>query len=230
MPTTRSGTQPLHALSDEQVESFLRGNPDFLRERPALLAEILPDRDSDEAVADFQAHALRRLRRDMEDLKSGTEEVILNARNNMSIQARTHEAVVALLEAESFEALTHVITDDLPRLLDVDLIILCFEQGMPKAAAAYVQEMPEYTVDALLVGASSLLREVTASESAIYGAASDLVQSDALVRLPMKDTLPPGLIALGSRHTGAFHNGQGTELLVFLATVIAHSVHRWVAR
>lgn len=230
MTSHRTGTAPLPAMTAEQVEDFLLGHPDFLRDRPALLAEILPDRDAGEAVADFQAHALRRLRTDIEDLKSGTEEIILNARNNMSTQARTHEAVINLLEADSFDALLRVVTDDLPRLLDVDLIMLCFETGLPKGAAIYVQEIPEGSVDGLLGGAHSLLRDMVAGETAIYGSGTGLVQSDALIRLPVKDTLPPGLIALGSRRAGTFHSGQGTELLVFLSTVIALCVHRWVAR
>lgn len=230
MAKQSSGTPPDALPSAEEVEAFLRADPAFLARRPQLLADILPERDLGQNVADLQAHALRRLREEMEDLRGGAEELILNARNNMSIQGQTLDGALALLRAESFDQLVRTITDDLPLTLRVDLVTLCFESGLPKGAAIYVQEMPKGTVDAL-IGANTAhrLRPQVAGDDMLYGAGAGLVTSDALVRLPLTDPdLPPGMLALGSRREGTFHPGMATELLTFLTAVTAHCVERWV--
>ncbi|MGC2857597.1 DUF484 family protein [Novispirillum sp. DQ9] len=235
MPTRKTGgdeAASAQALPEpHQVAAFLRANPDFLRDHPEIAAEVLPGRDLGSGVADLQAHTLRALRAELDTMRSGAEELIFNARNNMTTQTRTHDAVLAVLAADSFEVLVRTLTDDLPALLQVDLIMLCFEPGLPKGAAVYVQELQAGAVDRLLgAGNASRLRSLVEEEPALYGSGRGLVASDALVRLPVGGTLPPALLALGSRHAGTFHSGQATELLTFLAAVIGHGVRRWVAR
>jgi len=215
----------------DQVAAYLRAHPDFLREYPEIAADVLPGRDLGDGIADLQAHTLRALRAELLTMRSGAEELIHNARSNMSTQTSTHDAVLAVLAADSFEVFVRTLTDDLPPLLQVDLLMLCFEPGLPKGAAIYVQELQAGAVDRLLgVGSATRLRPTVGEEPALYGSGDGLVASDALVRLPLGDDLPPALMALGSRHADTFHNGQATELLTFLAGVVAHTVRRWVAR
>jgi uncharacterized protein YigA (DUF484 family) len=226
-PTTDT---PPPLPSAEEVEAFLRATPGFLASRPALLADVLPDRPLGDNVIDLQGHALRRLRAEMDDLRGGAEELIVNARANMSIQGRTLDGALALLRAESFDHLVRIVTDDLPLTLEVDLVTLCFEPGLPKGAAIYVQEMPAGSVDAMIGhGPAHRLRPQVEGEDVLYGAGAGLVRSDALIRLPLTDpALPPGILALGSRRADAFHPGMATDLLTFLAAVTAHCVERWV--
>jgi len=214
--------------SAAQVEAFLEANPDFLRDRPHLLAAALPDRVLGDNVADFQGAALRALRREVEDLRGGAEELIRNARDNMSIQARTHDAALSFLGADSFEELVRTVTEDLPVTLHLDVALIGVEPGLPKGKAARVNELPEGAVDALLQGADTRLRGQIDSPDALYGAGADLVRSDALVRLPLGPGQPPALLALGSREPLTFQAGQGTELLHFLAGVLAHGIRRWM--
>jgi uncharacterized protein YigA (DUF484 family) len=42
--------------------------------------------------------------------------------------------------------------------------------------------------------------------------------------------MPPGILAFGSRQTGKFHQGQGTELLSFLGRAVECALHGWLAR
>lgn len=217
--------------SADQVAAYLRAHPDFLRDNPEIAAEVLPGRDLGDGITDLQAHTLRALRAELDTMRSGAEELIFNARNNMSTQNSTHAAVLAVLAADSFEVFVRAVTDDLPPLLQVDLVMLCFEPGLPKGAAVYVQELQAGAVDRLLgPGKATRLRPVVGEEPALYGSGDGLVASDALVRLPLGDDLPPALMALGSRHADTFHDGQATELLSFLAAVVGHGIRRWVAR
>lgn len=231
MANETSGAPPSALPSPEEVEAFLRANPGFLARRPDLLADILPERPLGGNVADLQAHALRHLREEMEDLRSGAEELILNARNNLSLQNQTLDAALALLHADSFPQLVRVITDDLPLRLNLDLITLCVEPGLPAADALYVQELPQGAVDALIGTNTALrLRPRVTGNDALHGAGAGLVRSDALVRLPLANpALPPALLALGSRQADAFHPGMATDLLSFLTAVTAHCVDRWLS-
>lgn len=224
------------APTPEQIEAALAAHPEvfarFVLDHPDLLADLLPERALGGNVADLQAYALRHLRAEMDDVRVGAEELIRNARDNMSIQSRTHQAVLALLAAESFDGLMRAVTDELPMLLQVDVVVPCFEAGLPKGAAIYVQELRSGAVERLLGGAETRLRGRLPgdpdSEAELWGSGSGLVRSDALVRLPLGDALPPAVLALGSRDPGTFRAGQGTELLTFLATVLGHCVRRWV--
>lgn len=214
-----------------QVSAFLRANPDFLRDHPELAAEVLPGRELGDGVADLQAHTLRALRAEVNTLRNGAEELIHNARANMSVQTSTHDAVLALLAADSFEVFVRTVTDDLPPLLGVDLVMLCVEPGLPKGAAVLVQELPDGTVARLVPpGTAVTLRAEVGAEPLLYGSGDGLVASDALVPLPLGPDLPAGLLAVGARHPGVYHPGMATELLTFLAAVAAHGVRRWVGR
>ena len=62
----------------------------------------------------------------------------------------------------------------------------------------------------------------------IYGAATGLVCSEALLRLHPNPQVPTGLLALGSRNRGRFDPGQGTELLIFLARSLDHCIRTWL--
>ena len=117
-------------ISEDQVENFLRDHPDFLTQHPALLDVMTPPmRWSGDKVVDMQTFMLDRLRGEQVDLKDAANLLISTTRANMMIQTRTHAAVIALLGAEGLEKLIHATCFDLPLLLDVDAVSLCFEKG-----------------------------------------------------------------------------------------------------
>lgn len=230
------------SVSGEQVEAYLRRYPDFLRtflptflaEHPEItylsLADTLPERPLGDGVEDFQAHALRHLRREADTLRSAVQELIYNAENSLDLQNRTQQAVLVALSATSFDDLARIVSDEFPSLLDIDSAMLCFEAGLPKAAAVYVQEIPHGGVNHLLgEDHMAALRPVVESEPLLYGSQEGAVRSDALVRLMLPPTLPPGLLILGSRQEETFYPEQATDLLQFLANVVAQCVARWVA-
>lgn len=231
MATRKTDAAGPVAPSAADVAAFLRSHPDFLRDHPDVLAEILPARNVGEGVADLQSHALRRLKVELDDMKAGAQELITNARSNMSTLTRTHQAVLAALAAEGVDKLAQALVEEVPLHLEVDVAVLCFEPGLPPEAALHVHEIQDGAVDRLIgTGATVRLRPRIEQEQALYGAGSRLVQSDAIVRLPTGNGLPPGLLAIGSRDVGTFQVGQGTELLIFLGTVLAHCVRRWAFR
>lgn len=220
-------------LATEEVADWLRRHPDFLAQNPELLAVLTPPaaRNGD-SVVDFQRFMMARLQDGLARADATAEEVITATRINLSTQARVHDAVLALLDADSFEHLIHIATQDLCEHLDVDAISLCVEaerDPLPRISTAGVYVLPPGAVDELMgSGRDVLLRARSADTESIFGPAASLVRSDALVRLQFGPGAPPGLFALGARETEAFHPGQGSELLLFLARVLERCIRAWL--
>ncbi len=220
-------------LSTDQVDAYLRRHPDFLLEHPALLRLFTPPSlRRGENVYDFQSFMIERLRDDLDHLGADHEDLVVTSRDNLSGQTRVHQSALAMLGATSFEQLVHIVTTDLAVLLDVDVVTLCVEVAeseFPRTAAGGVVTLRPGAVDELLgPGRDVVLYELSPGDAAVFHGAADLVRSSALLRLRFSRTGPIGLVALGSRHEGRFHPGQGTELLGFLARVLEHCVRAWL--
>jgi uncharacterized protein YigA (DUF484 family) len=85
------------------------------------------------------------------------------------------------------------------------------------------------TVDDLIGrGRSVTLVKTTKSQAALFGAASGLIRSQALIRLSVSRKTPPALLALGSRRPEQFREGQRTELLTFLARALERCIRTWL--
>lgn len=213
-------------LSDKAVADYLLDHPDFLINHGELLRVLTPpSKVSGENVVDMQTFMIDRLRADNGRLISTT-------RGNLSGQARIHDAVLAMLGATSFEELVHIASTDLAILLDLDAVVLGVESADEDAAGKHpggVCVLAPGAVERLVgKGRDVRLKISDEGEESVFGAATGLVRSQAMIRLNFSDNTPPGLLALGSRDCDKFQNGQGTELLLFLARVLEHCVRAWL--
>jgi len=221
--------------SDDQVRDFLGRHPDFLTRNPELLERLsVPSRWSGDGVVDMQQFVLEHLRGEIDSLRDCAQDVIETSRTNMSTQTRTHAAVLAMLGARDFDHMVRTVNEDLPLLLDVDVVSLGFESpapgGVPMAAfqSAEIRRFAPGLVDGLM-GADHdvvLMREMH-DDGTVFGGGAGLVRSAALSRLRAGDGIPQGLLAMGSRGAG-FHPGQGTDLIVFLSRALERCLARWL--
>jgi uncharacterized protein YigA (DUF484 family) len=217
------------AVTSEQVAEYLRHHPDFLALRPDLFKVMAPPaRWSGESVVDMQRFMVETLRGELDGLRGTTHEVIETSRSNMAFQSRTHDAVLALLAAGDIQGLVETVTDELPVLLDVDMAVIGFEPAVSlELSCADIAGLDDGEVDRLVgVGRDvALIRDMT-DDAAVFAGGAGLVRSAAYARLRPGGPAPTGLLALGLRREGAFHPGQGTELLRFLARVVERCVRR----
>jgi uncharacterized protein YigA (DUF484 family) len=229
--------KPVEELEEEldgnAVTEYLKRHPDFLAKHPDAVLALRPlERELGEGVIDLQGFLLERLRAEVSRLKATQRKLIATSRVNLQNQSRVHAAVLALLSATSCDHLLQIITTDLAVVLDVDVVTLCVEavgNALPAVRAAGVVRLPQHAVDGLMgPNREVMLRSVTEGDETIFGAASSLVRSDALVRLRVSSRAPVGLVAFGSRREGTFHPGQGTELLGFLARALEFSIRAWL--
>lgn len=219
----------------EAVAAYLRQHPDFFVGRAALFDSLrLPGvaADREGRVLDLRAAMLERLRGEVEEMTRLRDAMVAAGRANQQAQARAHQAVLALLQAETFEELIERATGDLATILDVDVASLGVEQraeDLPPVRIGGVCQLERGTVDALIgPGRGVLLREAVEGDPLLFGAGAGLVRSDALVRLTISPATPPAILALGSRVEGHFEPSQGTELLIFLGAVLAECVRAWL--
>jgi uncharacterized protein YigA (DUF484 family) len=227
-PTAR----PASGLTAEDVAAWLRENPDFLSQRPELAAEMTPPRlERGRGVVDFQAFMVERLRSDLGRIKDQQRELLATTRANLSSQNRIHAAVLFLLDARSFEQFIQTVTTELAVLLDLDVACLVVESNgleLPHVHVSGVRVVAPGTVDATLGRKGVLLRADVEGDPEIYGQAAGLVRSEALIRLRVSDDTPQGILAFGSRDPDMFHQGQGTELVSFLARVVERCIRSWL--
>ncbi len=221
------------AASEVQVMAYLEANPDFFVGRQDLLAAMTPpERWKGDGIVDLQKSMLDRLKDEMTDLRNGTRDLVETSRDNMSSQARVHTAVLALMRAEGLEDFIHTVNDELPLLLDVDVAALAFETipgPVPIPAIPGTRPLTRGSVDRLVGNDRNvvLLREIR-DDGMLFAEGAGLVRSAALARVRRDAPMADGLLALGSRGA-AFHPGQGTELVAFLARITEFCLNRWLA-
>jgi uncharacterized protein YigA (DUF484 family) len=217
------------ALTAEQVASYLRRNPDFFALQPDLLTALAPpERWEGDTVVDIQQFIVEGLREQMVGLRDCATEVIETSRSNMAYQQKTHAAVLKLLAANSLEQLVAAINDDLPGILDVDVVAIALEQTESiDCGSLRVAPLVPGEVDYLLgAGQDVLLLADLADEAQIFGNGAEQIRSAAFARLDPGPIAPSGVLAMGARQEGAFRPCQGTELLAFLASVVGFCIHR----
>ena len=220
-------------ITAEDVVAYLKAHPTFVAEHPevALGPSAVP-KDASPGVIDMQQAILKRLRSEIDRLKNERTEIIANSRQNQIVQNRIQAAVISIIQATTFEKMIHVVTHELPELLDVDFITLAIEANAdaPKRVpmrGVYVLEPG--TIDAAIgPDRQARLRSDIVGEDAFFGEIGRFVRSDVLMRLTVSSGAPDGVMCFGSRDPQAFGPDMATELLFFLAKVLENTIRAWL--
>jgi uncharacterized protein YigA (DUF484 family) len=222
-------------IGAREVVAYLRQHPDFLDRHPDALRVLrAPARQTGDGVLDFQHFMLERLRHDFSRLQDEQQSLIATSRGNLTSQCRVHKAVLAMLRAPSFEHLLQIVTTDLAVLIDVDIVTLGVESAASRTARLPlhgIHLLQSGTVDKLLgPNRDALLCTDIQGDPALFGGASGLVRSQALLRLSFGRSAPVGLMCIGTRTPDTFQPGLGTELLTFLARTLEITIAQWLDR
>jgi uncharacterized protein len=227
-------TPPGEELAPEAVAAWLRRNPDFLANNPDLLLTLTPpDQSQGQTIVDFQRFMVERQRRELDKLKASSQELLAASRGDKALQRSVHRAVLALLSAPTFERTIATVIDEWSVLLGVDVVMIGVEtapdQPMPRSkagltalAAGEVESRLGRMQDVRIIGS------VEPPDPSLFGEAAGLARSIVMLRLPIHDSTPPGLLAIGARDPGRFRPSQNTELLRFLAMTLAVTIRAWL--
>lgn len=219
-------------ITDEDVRTYLKNNPKFLQQNPDLCDLLVPPKKTaGKNVSDFQSFMIQRLKTDKEKVLETTREIVENARSNMNNQQRIHKVVLRLLEAGNFEEFIQIITMDMAAMLDTDISTLVVESSghdIPHIHTSGIRVVPPGTIDKWMDKKSVLLQSDISGIEVIYGSGFALVRSQALLRVDISMNTPPAILAFGSRDPDMFQDGQGVDMVSFLARVVERCFRSWL--
>ena len=207
----------------DDVADYLRRNPDFLRRNPDLLTVLAPPGRDEGGVVDLQRAMVERERQNNSELRHALHQLLDIGADNQTSMSRVHDAALAAMGVRRFGRLAAIVAAEWPERLGCDGAVLAFEtraEALP-AGPGFAALAPG-RVDGLIgVGIARLEGGLEEGPPDVFGAEADRVASQALLRLTPRMRCPAGLLALSSHDAGHFEDGQGTELLVFLARTIS---------
>ncbi|HEY0627167.1 MAG TPA: DUF484 family protein [Allosphingosinicella sp.] len=181
-------------------------------------------------VISFEDRALANLRARVAAAEEANQDLIAFARGHSGAVASIHEAVLAAVEAEGFDHLIHIVTQEWPQILGLDAVALALfvgETGMRADASGLQFVEPRVIQHSIAEFEGVVLRGVERGHP-LFGPACELIRAEALIRLESAPPLPTGLLALGQRAEQGFETRHGSELLVFLGRVLTRCMGRWL--
>lgn len=183
-------------------------------------------------IIDFQTEALGRLRAKVSALGEENAVLLSYARGHAGAISQVHNACLAALEATGFEHLVHIITQDWVDMLGLDAVALVLETSQETLhfGGMGIHILDSSALDKDMPGPTGVILRCVPEGASLFGPAASLIRSEALIRLPLPEPLPRGILALGSRMEHNFEGVPGSELLTFLGAVAARTLGLWLTR
>ena len=181
-------------------------------------------------VINFEDRAVAKLRARVAAAEEANQDLIAFARGHSGAVASIHEAVLAALEADSIEALLHVVTQEWPLILGIDAVALALivnGKGF-RAEGKGVQIVEPQLLERAIAQVEAVEMRTVERGHPLFGPACDLIRAEALIRIDCEPPLPVGLIALGQRAELSLDARHGSELLMFLGRSLAAMIRRWL--
>jgi uncharacterized protein YigA (DUF484 family) len=207
----------------EIFKAALLDRADWLRDDADLLSALGLRVDSTKII-DFGPVALSRVSAERQREFSERRRLEDMARANFAAQTQTHAAVGDVLAARDLEDLARRV-DELARVrFGLALAVLALEGG--ETPAGWRALAPGQTELVLGTGREARLGRLPTA-GGLFGDRAPHIQSVALARLAPWSPPRLGVLALGSAEPDSFSDDMGTELLTFLAGVVAWTAGRW---
>lgn len=182
-------------------------------------------------VIQFEERAVATLRERLGEAESARADLAAFARGHSGAVATIHEAVIAALAADDFDALAAVVTREWPAMLGLDCVamaLLIGDQGFRIDANGVSRCEPVLIIRAGEQVGEIALRSVERGHP-LFGAASADVRAEALVALDADAPFPRGLLLLGQAGAVAEGSDQGSLLLQFLGAALGAMLRRWAS-
>ena len=212
------------AVTDEQVDAYLRQHPEFFQHHLDLLEKMHIPHPSGNAIS-LISKQLEIFRAKHQEQENQLTALIDIARDNDASFNRMHELTLAMLEANSLEDAVANLSDVLAECFFTDFI-----------AIKIIQEQSESPISNLFVdpsdaGLKHFANELTSNQPKcgrptlaqarfLFGDAAAEVRSSAII--PMAFTRLEGLIAIGSRDEARFHYSMGSLFLTQMSEIIGN--------
>lgn len=229
--TSERSRDLLAALEPEDVRAYLLEHPDFLEDNADLLTLLAPpDAPRGDGVEDFQRYRLAKLQDDYLQLQAEHDDLLDLMQEHLQRQNRFHAAMLALMDAPDFFSMLQLVGHEFPALLEQEAVGFFLEAGGWLDMGDYdgLRVVAPGVVNRWLNGGETVLEEVSTGSPDIFGDKADLVRSQALVRITLREGMPPGLLALGHRDPMHYATDLATEQVECLGSVIERVMRKWL--
>jgi uncharacterized protein len=221
----------LTPLMPGDVRDYLLEHPDFLADNGDLLTVLIPpDKQHGDKVQDFQQYMLLKLQDHYTAIKDEHDDLMLLMQEHLQRQSRFNDAMLALLDAESFEAMVRLIGSGLALELDQEAVAVMIEASdtLQEGDCGGLQIVPQGFVDKWLGDRNLELVEQLETSPELFGDKGQNVRSRALLRLCIHPDFPAGLLALGHADPMYYTTGLAAEQVEYLGAVIERCFRKWV--
>jgi uncharacterized protein YigA (DUF484 family) len=181
-------------------------------------------------VIPFEERAVATLRDRLGAAESANQDLIAFARGHSGATASIHSAVLALMEADSVDALFDVVTKSWPRILGLDVVTLALvADGLGFRVHQGAIELVERRLGDRAIGqADGVVMRTAPRGHALFGREAPEIRSEALIPLHAEAPFPYGLLLLGQRVEASLDARHGAQLLGFLGDGLGAMLRRWM--
>jgi uncharacterized protein YigA (DUF484 family) len=181
-------------------------------------------------VISFEDKAVANLRARVAAAEEANQDLIAFARGHSGAVSAIHEAVLAAVDAEGFDHLIHIVTQEWPQILALDAVAVSLYAGGKgmRADASGMQFVDPRVIKRSIGEVDGVLLRSVERGHPLFGPACELIRAEALVRLEGAAPLPSGLLALGQREPQGLESRHGSELLMFLGRILTRCMGRWL--
>ena len=221
------------SVTAEDIEIYLRNNPDFFLSRAELLAEISIPHRSGEAVSLVEKQ-VKVLREQNEQARKRLHELIEIAKLNEDLAHRMHHLVLTLIDAGNPQEIVKTLCENLKRNFRAEKVAI---RLFAEAAATEDYAMTEFVGKES--GAEELFKTLiekrlpsigvpdSGQQAFLFG--PDGTDITSVVLVPLHGSDWGGVMAIGSRDPDRFQQGMGVELLANLGEVLSFILKPWIA-
>jgi hypothetical protein len=207
---------------DEAIRTLFRAHAALLRSDGPLLSELGLRLDPGNVV-EFGPAALKKVA--AAHLRESSERKRLEALSqaNYAAQARTHAAVIDLMDARDHADLARRLDEVTRRRFSLIAGVVALEgpRGVPEGWRALAKGQ----VDMILGPRRPSRMGPAPTALGLFGEAAGRIGSVAMVRIAL--SAHAGVIAFGGADPDAFTADMGADLVTFLARVVERTAERW---
>jgi uncharacterized protein YigA (DUF484 family) len=231
-------------MIEADLRDLILSEPErFLEDRDVMNALVAAnERAMGSNIVDLRGIAMQRLENRLDHLEDTHRSVIAAAYENLAGTNQVHRAVLQLLDPPTFEAFVEQLCGEVARTLRVDVIRLVLETVQEngdsdpalRRLGDVLQVGPRGFVGNYLSNGRNVavrpvvLRAVTPLAATVFGAKSDDIRSEALMKLDFGKGRLPAMLAFGSEDPHMFKTTHGTDLLAFFAGVFERLMRQWL--
>jgi uncharacterized protein YigA (DUF484 family) len=231
MSTSNAAAISATPLTDEEIATWLRANPDFFQRNSELLAALrLPHASG--GVVSLVERQIDVLREKNQRGDARLAELVAIARANEQLADKIHQFTRSLMRAPTRRAVLAQMEMAFREVFDVSqtVLLLFGTVGANTSDLRFVRQV--VPADSSLAGFDTLLTSGKprcgqirdTQRDFIFGTDSGNVGSVALV--PLAGDSPLGLLVLGSPSRDRFHPGMSTDFLARLGQLISDALAR----